>query len=848
MKENEATLSTVISTDFIESQTQTQNILEEKPKQLTVSKNFEILLDLQKIRIGYDNIITIINNLNLFEYKLRSLEDVNIVLTTDVLLILQKLAELNNIQINLVLYRIYLNIIIKQSLYNKYLTISKNYIEILDKLSLLIYLLDECVLLIERLNGFVYDPNLFIFKKKTIQLTKFLYSIVNDKIQDEDKLEKLSELINTLPTKFFSKSYIELIKNKSYFDVFKSLNTEKIATFEDKFLDTNNYFEQYDLFKEFVEINCDINYNKSENEDINSETKNINLNINIINNEKNVDFIFNYGLLILKFCKYHHYIFLNKDESEEEKKERSKLEKGLGENNQNIKVAFLLDKFKIVAPNNINIPGYKPTINVADILQNKQFISVVDSDQYIYLIKNLINYYLENTKNFENHPKLKNIREQMIYYASTLDKTSYVPLYLKKFNNINICDNFGPGFPINVPAGKIHKLYLETKYNEQFLVMIEFVVEDKTKDITFQVNIHDIYSDTFKPIYNQECIENTFRLYIFCNGYSLYEIIFNNDYSWFNSKDISYRISLLKHSNISKTLKPYQFLCNLNDKSFIFNSEEINKKIGNKEQEKYININVIIYLNNLRIITIEKNEKGEDDIIIKEIIEQEEKYIPKHLFDYSLINHLLKLKIEPNEKKKIRITIFSQNRELEKIVTNIEEKLKTTKNLKNKEFLEKIGFIPNEVLGEYKVEYKLYDLCEQLLIYHLFLCNNQKMEICKNILLLNFDKLVINYAIFQEGKISTQIKQQIENNELNNNEENILNFIKNVKEIYGEISLVLCNIDYKEEEKKKQLTELIEKIKKYCAEDLQPKIPIVIYEADTINVNAFKYMNLFYNN
>ena len=842
MKENETTSTTVISTDFIE--TQTQNILEEKPKPLSVSKDFEILLDLQKIRIGYDNIITILNNLNLFEYKLKSLEEINIILTTDVLLILQKISELNNIQLNLVLYRIYLNIITNQSLYNKYLAFSNNYIEMLDKFSFLLYLLDECVLLIERLDGFVYDPNLFIFKKKTLQLVKYLDSNLKNKIQDEDKLEKLSELMKTLPQKFFSISYIELTQNKDLFNVFKSLNTEKIAIFEDKFLETNNYFEQYDLFKEFVELNCDINYESNENTDLSSESKNISLDINIINNEKNVDFIYNYGLLILKFCKYHHYIFLNKDESEEEKKEIAEIEKGLNEKDENTKVAFLLDKFKIVTPN--NLPGYKPAINVADILQNKQFISVVDTDQYVDLIKYLINYYLENTKNFENHPKLKNIREQMIYYASTLDASSFVPLYLKKFNNVNICDNFGPGFLINVPAGKQHKLYLETKYNDQFLVMIEFCVEDKTKDITFQVNLHDIYTNSFKPIFHQENIENTFKLYIYCNGYSLYEIIFNNDYSWFNSKDISYRISLLKHSNYSKTLKPCEFLCNLNGKSILFNSEEIIKRIGKKEHEEYININVLMYLNNLRIITIEKNEKGQDDITLKEIIEQDEKYIPKHLFDYSLINHLLKLKIDPNEKKKIRITIFNQNREMGEIVPNIEEKLKTVKNQKNKEFLEKIGFIPSEVLGEYKVEYKLYDLCEQILIYHLFLCNNQKIQTSKNILLLNFDKLVINYAIYQEGKISTQLKQQIENNELNNNEESILNFIKNVKEMYGEISLVLCNIDYKDEEKKKQLTELNEKIKKYCAEDLQPKVPIVIYEADAININAFKYMNLFY--
>jgi len=46
-------------------------------------------------------------------------------------------------------------------------------------------------------------------------------------------------------------------------------------------------------------------------------------------------------MLLLKFCKYHQYIFLNKEEKEEENKNKDE------ENDaDNIRVVFLLDKIK----------------------------------------------------------------------------------------------------------------------------------------------------------------------------------------------------------------------------------------------------------------------------------------------------------------------------------------------------------------------------------------------------------------------------------------------------------------------------------------------------------------------
>ncbi len=49
--------------------------------------------------------------------------------------------------------------------------------------------------------------------------------------------------------------------------------------------------------------------------------------------------------------------------------------------------------------------------------------------------------------------------------------------------------------------------------------------------------------------------------------------------------------------------------------------------------------------------------------------------------------------------------------------------------------------------------------------------------------------------------------------------------------------------DYKEDEKK-NLEELIEKIKKYCEEEI--KVKLVVCDENQIANNVFNYMNLFY--
>ena len=789
--------------------------------------NLNILSDLKKISPEKDKIIVIINNLNTFIYKLKFIKSLNLILTSDNLLILQKIAQRKNLLLYILLSKIYNYIISNEWLFNYYLVFNEDNPKVLDKINFLLGLVDECLSIIECLQGFILYSGLFEFKNNILILINNIYIRSRRIIQDEEELDKLVKLLKNLPSKFYSKAYLEMNNRKDLQELFSIINMKNIKNisyFEEIFLNINNYYEQFEIFKKFIESNCN---NEANEQNINRYE------INIEYSNDNIEFYYNFGLIILKFYKCHRYIFLNQKESEEEEKNLKGFEENIKNENSN-KFIFLLDKYKKAIDKAENNSYIQSNENIVNILLYKQFISSNESDEYINLIKKGINYYLNKTKNFKNDKTIEPIRQKLIYCLKTLEAGSLLPIYLNEIKNISFYDNFSPSYSLNVQAGHDKKLYLSTKYNEKELICIEFFLEDKSKDIIFEINKYDINSDSFYNIFHKENIKDAFKCFILCNGYSLYEFRFNNDYSWFNSKNIKYKISLLKLS------KQNEFFCNLNGNNLIFSSELIIKKIEYKEDEKEINIPVIFYLNNLRIFSFEKNDKG-DNLNCKEIIEKEEKYIPKHLFDYSLINHLIKMKINPKDKKKIVITIFSQNRDLINNSKDFKENAKNKKDEKILQYLEKIGFVPSEVLGDYKVEYKLYDLCEQILIYHLFICKYKKIPINKSILHLNFDKLVVNYSMYNDGIISTKLKEKINID----NKDSIFNLIKNANRIYQGLCVVLSQIYYNDEEKKK-LIELFEEIKKYCIEKLEPKVSLFLYNDDILYINIFKYMNLFY--
>ena len=894
MEDKTANTNTTTTESIEINEIKPQEIKNELPK---LSQEDEKIINFFKtINPNLEDLITLVNNLSQFNYELKSFKNITFFMTEENIEILKKLNARDNIKINLLLSKIYTNIISNDSLYLNYL------LEIDEqKINIMIQIIDECIILIQKLVGFVFDPEIFKFKEKTLSLIKCIYFNRKKEITNLTISQKLESLLNSFPTQYYSETFNELNKDKELYDILKSEDQEKINNFEDKFAQINNYFEQFEAFKKFVELNAGIeNYATvgEAGEEKKDEIKGI--------NPEKIDFYQQYGMLLLKFCKYHHYIFLNTEKEEDKKKQEEENE------TDNVRVVFLLDKIKhsneeekkeeetkenniTKEENQINdneTDKNKQNQKIINLMMNKSFTSIVECKEYNELMKKEINKYLSITKNCETDPKLKTVIEQMKYFLSILDVESYVPLYLSDFSKITITDNFTPSFLTNVPAGSKNEFYLETKTNETMLVYIEFSLEDKSKDISFEVNKYEIYSNEYKNIFKEEKIEDTFKFFILCGGYSLYQIIFDNYYSWFTSKDVNYRIALLKLND--KPVKPLEpgekkeeeeqkenekeikeqkeekksltenekndenvFYCYFNGKNMAFNKNEICEKIKifkEKKDSNIIHIPVIFYLNTFRIIS--KSKDGQD-ITIKDYLEEDEDLVSKSFFELKLKHYLskeLKLKHSQLKDKKILVSIFSQNRELSSLNEDIVEKINALKSMTINNsvndpeyinYLEKIGFYPEENIEGYKINFKLYDLCEQSLIYYLFNAKINNQIINKSVLFMLFDEKVVNAAVFNEGAIISNFKGK--KNYLNNiniNDENgVLNFLENANDTFDGIELVLSCFDYKENNKKK-LEELIEKIKKYCEEKI--KVNVCVCDEKDITNNVFNYMNLFY--
>ena len=526
------------------------------PSQKTPNQDEKVINAFRVINPDSENLVALVRNIANFNQELTSMKDVTNFLTEDNVYILQNLNYRDNIKINLLLVKIYINIINNQSLYSIYLV---EYTD--EKLHLILQIIDECITLITKLPGFILDPIIFKFKEKTMSFIKCIYFNWKGKITNLAVTQKLEEYIDMLPEQFYSESYNKINTEKDSLNILNSIDLEKIKNFEDKFQQINCYFEQFEIFKKFVEYNSGI-INYIGIGDNAEEKKNENAGIS----QDKIDFYQQYGILLLKFCKYHRYIFLNKEnkENDEEEEEKDKnIIKSEENDSANTRVVFLLDKIKQYKDNepqpinnenetNVNTVNKEGGKNIAELMSQKSFISINECKEYNDLIKKEINKYLEITKEFENDSRLKSIIEQMNYFLSSIEKESYVPLYLTNFGKISVIDNFTPSFMINVPAGRTNEFYLETKSNETMLIFIEFNLENNSKDINFEVNKYEIFSNEFKEIFKEEKVEKKFKLFLLSSGYALYQIIFDNYYSWFISKDINYKITEKKKKKMKK--------------------------------------------------------------------------------------------------------------------------------------------------------------------------------------------------------------------------------------------------------------------------------------------------------
>ena len=335
-----------------------------------------------------DDLVSLVRNLRNFNQELSSLKDISIFLTEDNLYILQNLNYRDNVRINLLLVDIYIKIISNQSLYSIYLA---DYTE--EKLHSILQILDECITLITKLPGFILHPEIFKLKEKTLSLVKCIYFNWKGKITNLPVTQKLEEYIDTLPEQFYSETYNKMNEEKDSYDILNSTNIEKIKNFEDNFSQINNYYEQYESFKKFVEYNSRaINCTKVGNENDEEKTSE-----NIGVPSEKIEFLKEYGILLLKFCKYHYYIFLNQENKEPENNPTEKPP-------EKTRVVFLLDKIKQYKEDidekkpeeNLNdLEKAKGSKNIAELMDNKSFISILQKKEYDDLIKKQLKNYIE---------------------------------------------------------------------------------------------------------------------------------------------------------------------------------------------------------------------------------------------------------------------------------------------------------------------------------------------------------------------------------------------------------------------------------------------------------------------
>ena len=815
------------------------NNSEEELEQNTLKKKFVKRIKKKKITIDTEKIPSIIEALHYFLAELKTIENISSFLSQDNLYFFYSITLKDNVKINLLLSRIYYLMLSKDFLFKLFVpSIKKNEYY---KIDIILELIQNIAFVLDKLNEFMFSSMLFDLKKKSLGLLNCLYNNCKAKLKkDDEKIEEVVDLMERITKKFYSKTFNELCESQEIFDILKTKSLFMLAKLEEKLSQINNYFEQYEIFKKFVEINTKVKLPQMEipEENLNDEQK------------ERLDFCQKYGILLLKFCTYHNYIFLDNEEEnsfnirEQYENEDDKINNiNPEEKDDKVRVIFLIDKMNKSNNNkneiNNSFLGFTRKEKVHKLLINKRYKSSLGTQQYYDLILLAIKHYLTDVvKNIKSHPCIKPIRDNLCYFLDSFEIESYFPLYLNNLNKMIINDNFSKSFVTNVFPGEANKFYFDVFFKDDVLIYFEFYLEDKTKDLNFELNVYDHNLNKFKPIFKGERVDETFKFFIHSNGYCIYEIIFDNKYSWFNNKYVNFRVSYLNPINDVATEETFD-----NENYFIVNKEYffyMPRAIDNNLNIK--NIPVILNSNNLTTVGI----ADKDELQFKEHKEEEE-IISKYYFNYILSTYFQKKKI--NNKKPLLISIFSQNENLTKGNKALKEQLEDCLNHEDKRFIKYIGFIPDKKIYNFNVKYKLYDLNEQLVINHKLLKNKKEVEkknlVIKSFLLINFNKNKnkLKTIFFNKGEFHTEFtcpnSTVIDFGDINiSKEEEIYNLIKELNDNMKGVEVIFR----KNKNLEKKELNLIERIKKYCQQKIKPSIPFYEYNTNDICINIIKYI------
>ena len=923
-----------------------------------------------------------LSHLELFFKKL-NVTDLNNIITEKSLEKFEKISDIENIQVDLFLTKLYNKIIGSENFYTTYFA---DHDDNDEKINLTLILIDGAIKIIQNLEDYVISLDNFELKGNIMKLIKFMRINLKDDLDNEDK-KLLDSYINDLPNQFYSSNYLEIIKYKNQICKNNYELLKNIEQIDDLFSSLESYYEQLSALELlFTDVETDSkdnsdkkNYISVSNKDIKKRNKKKKSKIKDDSDSEETDIsntkeqpekitekeIIAYGEFLVNICIHPKFHLITKqikkpnkkpkktkplksnkkpkpkpkskkrkesveeEEEKEEEDEQEEKEEEIEENNTKTKIKIeeeeedeeedeeseddpegSLNLFVIDAVKNVNGRIQKKSnenIELNELLEDKLCISLMEKNNLYEIIKKNISNFKNLTEKSKNKD-IKNLNQKFDIYINSLKKDKYISINKDNINSIKYYNNFANNI-IVIPNRDSKVFYIENTEDQKGLLLIEFELLDQTKDIIFTLNRYDPETDNFNQIYTSEKTNKKCKLCVYFEEKSLYQLDFNNEYSWFNSKQINFNISLFKildkenidnikndnnenniineiNTNIEKkeeknieqnkikispailkNTKEIKFYCYNDNINFTFNCNKIYKKIKDYqtlEKNNLLNnknkISILIHLNKIRFITIDENNK----IAFSEIKDEKEKIISKEFFNKSLSNYLnenYKPENDKENKNKVTINLYSLNKNLSKKSPKIKELISaledyTINNVDQVEnqvyvqFLQKLGFYPDKNISNYIIKYNLYDFTDQCLIYHLFLLHIQEISVESSTLVMIFDRDCVHITAMNEGAIYTKFKSLEKNWSEKYYSKIKMDDYESICNFISNLSDTFDGLDLvlcyiNNEEKKEDLGNMFKLIKEFVEENIDEPINVYIYNEENFVSHILKYICMF---
>ena len=657
----------------------------------------------------------------------------------------QDINPKENIQIDLLLSKIYGKILSSEDFYKDYFSDED---ENEKKMPLIFSFIEEAIKIIDNFaDNFISLEN-FKLKENLLKLIKFIYINLKDSVTDEEE-ENLSKLIEELPPNFYSENYLELIKLKNIIYQNNNELMKNIEKIDNLFFELGSYYEQLNCIKlllndietddsekqnNFTSVtlkdikkkNKKVKKTKIEDDEEDETTSSSSKKKNKI--EYTDEEIILYGQFLLKICIYQKFHLKNKkiekqskrsrksknveeqeeeeiggeeveddEEGEEEEDEEEEEEQEDKKNKKNTKVSKIKNKngkkteivksdkntrnskikknkkekedndeedseeddsknvlslFVIDAVKNVKgriQNKSNENIEIEELLDEKYCISLYERENLFEIIKKNIKNFQKLTKKSKNKT-IKSLNEKLNLYISAINDDKYIPINIDEINNIKYYSNFSKN-TIVVPNRDSRILYVENNEDQKGLLLIEFYLTEENKDIIFRINRHDPTLDEFKEIYDTGKLNKKCKLSVYFEEKSLYQIEFDNKYSWINSKEINFTISLLKIIDEDKIIEEI----NEDNKEENSINTEV-KKVNNENNENNENNNI-----NINEIEVDENETNK-----KNKKTENKKYKESKISDH-ILNNTKQIKFYCNNEE--QNYTFNCNKIYKKIVS-----------------------------------------------------------------------------------------------------------------------------------------------------------------------------------